>query len=319
MNKSLRILIAFVVLLFSASVAFAGGSGERSGGSGSGGLSGEVRIAGSSTVYPISVAMAEEFSLMHPGVNIPVQSTGTGGGFENFFIPGNTDINDASRPIGEEELVAARENGIEPLEFQVGIDALTVVVNPNADWVNDVSFDELRHIWGPENPATVWSDVRSGWPNEELELYGPTSASGTFDFFTETVMGEEGAHRSDYQGTEQDNTIVQAVSGSEYTMGYLGFAYYIDNESRVRALAVDGVEPSIETGKSGEYPLSRPLYIYVARESLARPAVREFVRFYIDSVDSQLIRDVGYVPMATEDKEAALERLEKAISEVTAE
>jgi phosphate transport system substrate-binding protein len=294
-----------------------GGQGQQSGDGEQ--LSGEVRIAGSSTVYPVSVAMAEEFVKMNPDVNIPVQSTGTGGGFNNFFIPGKTDINDASREIKQSEIDAAKANGIEPIEFQVASDGVTMVVNPNADWIDDVSIDQLAEIWGPDDPPTMWNEVNSSWPEQEFELYGPTSSSGTFDFFTETVVGEEDASRSDFQGTEQDNTIVQAVSGSEGAMGYFGLAYYLENESRVKALAVDGVKPSIETAKSGEYPLSRPLFIYVAKNSLERPEVRAFLRFYLENIDGEIIRQIGYVPMTEEDAQAQMEKFEQAVAEVTGE
>ena len=305
------VLVLILALIMTGGQSAQSGEGEQ--------LSGEVRIAGSSTVYPVSVAMAEEFVKMHPDVSIPVQSTGTGGGFNNFFIPGKTDINDASREIKQSEIDAARENGIEPIEFQVASDGVTMVVNPNADWIDDVSIDQLAEIWGPDNPPQRWSEVNANWPDQEFELYGPTSASGTFDFFTETVIGEEDASRSDFQGTEQDNTIVQAVSGSEGAMGYFGLAYYLENESRVKALAVDGVKPSIETAKSGEYPLSRPLFIYVAKNSLERPEVRAFLRFYLENIDGEIIRQIGYVPMTEEDAQAQMEKFEQAVAEVTGE
>ncbi len=280
-------------------------------------LSGAVRIAGSSTVYPVSSAMAEEFSKVHPKVEIPVQSTGTGGGFSNYFIPGKTDINDASRTIKDSEMEKAEAAGITPLRFQVAIDAITIVVHKDFPAEN-ITVEELEKIWRPDDPAQTWSDVRSEWPDEEIELYGPTSASGTFDYFTEEIMGEGGASRSDYQGTEQDNTIVQAVSGSKYATGYFGMAYYLENKDKVKALKVNGVMPSIETAKSGEYtPLSRPLFIYVAKESLEKPQVREFARFYLERTDSDIIKQIGYVPMTTEDSEAMLEKLEEAITGVS--
>jgi len=278
-------------------------------------LSGSIKIAGSSTVYPISVAIAEEFNKLHPNVEIPIQSTGTGGGFKNFFIPGKTDINDASRPIKESELKAALENGIEPVEFQVATDAITIVVNPDANWIDNITIKELAHIWGPNNPAMKWKDVNPSWPNEKIELYGPTSASGTFDFFTEVIVGKEGASRSDYQGTEQDNTIVQAVSGSKYALGYFGLAYYLENQGKLKALKVEGIMPSIETARSGIYkPLSRPIFIYVNKNSLKRPEVREFVRFYIEKTSSSLIKEIGYVPLTEEEMKNNLKKLEEILS-----
>jgi phosphate transport system substrate-binding protein len=308
-----KLIVLALVTALVPCAAFAGGQQEG----GEDQLDGAVKIAGSSTVYPISTAMAEEFSKLHPNVEIPVQSTGTGGGFANYFIPGKTDINDASRQIKDSEVEKAREAGITPLRFQVGIDAITIVVNPDFP-ADNITTEELAEIWRPENPAKTWSDVRSEWPDEEIELYGPTSASGTFDYFTDAIIGEEGASRSDYQGTEQDNTIVQAVAGSEYATGYFGMAYYLENKDKVKALAVNGVMPSIESAKTGDYtPLSRPLFIYVAKESLEKPQVREFVRFYLENTDSEIIRQIGYVPMPESDSEAMLEKLEEAIADVT--
>ena len=233
--KKLKLRNYVIILLFIFAIpfmVFAGGKAEKEGK-----LKGSIKIAGSSTVYPVSVAVAEEFHREYPGIEIPIQSTGTGGGFKNFFIPGKTDMNDASRRIKDSEIQKAQENGIEPLEIQVAIDAITIVVNPGADWVDDITVEQLAHIWRPDNPAMKWSDVDPSWPDETIELYGPTSASGTFDFFTDAIVGEEGASRSDYQGTEQDNTIVQAVSGSKYAMGYFGMAYYLENSEKIKAIA----------------------------------------------------------------------------------
>ena len=307
--KLRNVLVLLVVMAFIPVLMFAGkdgGDGEE--------LTGSIKVAGSSTVYPVTVAVAEEFYKMYPNVEIPVQSTGTGGGFKNFFIPGKTDINDASRAIKDKEVAAARENGIEPIVFQVGMDAITIVVSPEADWVDDMTVEQLAQIWRPENPAMYWSDVDPSWPTEKIELYGPTSASGTFDFFTEAVVGEEKASRSDYQGTEQDNTIVQAVSGSKYAMGYFGMAYYLENKSKLKALKVNGVGPSIDTAKTGTYsPLSRPLFIYVSSKSLARPEVQTFLSFYIELTSTDLVREIGYVPMTEADMKQNMQKLEDAI------
>jgi len=299
------------MFLLAAAMMFAGGGQEESGD-----LTGSIKIAGSSTVYPISVAIAEDFNRMYPNVEIPVQSTGTGGGFKNFFIPGKTDINDASRGIKDSEIESARKNGIEPIEFQVAIDGITIVVNPEADWVDDITVEQLAQIWRPDDPAMKWSDVDPSWPDEEIELYGPTAASGTFDYFTDEVVGEEGLSRSDYQGTEQDNTIVQAISGSRYALGYFGMAYYLENKDKVKALKVNGVMPSIETAKSGEYtPLARPLYIYVSSASLARPEVAAYVQYYLEQIDTDLIKEIGYVPMTSDAKNEMVERFEKALAD----
>ncbi len=305
--KKTSLIPSALFLLALPLLTFAGGQGEKRSG-----LSGSVKIAGSSTVYPISTAVAEEFNKLHPSVEIPIQSTGTGGGFTNFFIPGKTDINDASRPIKDGEIAECKADGFEPIEFRVGTDAVTIVVNPQATWVDDVTVEQLAMIWRPDKPAQTWSDVDPSWPREKIELYGPTSASGTFEYFTEEIMGKAGASRSDYQGTEQDNTIVQAVAGSKYAMGYFGMAYYLENTERVKALKVNGVAPSLETTRTNQYrPLSRPIFIYVNSQGLKRPEVREFVRFYIQQTSTSLISQIGYVPLTEAEMKANLAKFDK--------
>jgi phosphate transport system substrate-binding protein len=304
-------------------VGLAGCTQEGSGGGGDGGdgLSGTIDVAGSSTVFPLATAMAERFQEQHAGVDINLQSTGSGGGFANHFCPGNTDFNNASRPIKPQEEEACSSNGVTPVELTVATDALTVVVNNDADWVDCITVEELRRMWSAEDPPTTWNDVNDDWPDEELELFGPTDASGTYDYFIEAIIGEEGpGHRQDYSATEQDRTIIQGVEGSEAAIGYLGFAYYSQNSDRVKALGVDDgsgcVEPSLETARAGEYtPLSRPLFTYPARESLAEDHVAEFARFWIENATSQEIvaDEVGYVPLSDEDQSAAMEALEAAI------
>lgn len=289
-----------VTMWVALAAILAGCSGEKGNDEGDK-LSGEVQIAGSSTVYPISMAMAEEFSKLHPKVKVAVTSCGTGGGFKNFFIPGKTDINDASRPIKASEADAARANGIEPIELEVGIDALSVVANKDANWTDSMTFAQLKRIWGPGNPPKRWSQVDAAWPDTELELYGPASTSGTFDYFTETVIGKSGAHRSDYHKTEHDNVIVQGIEGNKNALGYFGFAYYVSNKNRIKALAIDGgsgpVKPSLDNAQSGAYPLSRPLFIYVSPKALAKPHVKAFVEFYIRKSATELVSQVGYVPI----------------------
>ncbi len=281
----------------------------------------EVNLAGSSTVFPIAEAVASDYVQQNPGVNVSVSQTGSGGGFSNFFCPGMTDLNNASRPIEEGERTQCSENGVTPVEFTVGTDALTVVVNPEADWVDCVTIDELREIWRVGG-AERWSDVREEWPDEEFELYGADTVSGTFDYFRETVIGEEENHRNDYSATEKDRTIVRGVQGSPYAMGYFGFSYYSENPDSIKALAIDNgdgcVEPSLETAKSGEYrPLSRPLFTYAAKAELADPAVRNFLRFFIEKAATDLVSDVGYVPITEEERAENLRRLDNAIEDVT--
>ena len=296
------------------------GAGESSGGE----LSGTIDIAGSSTVFPLATAMSERFREEHSEVKFNLQSTGSGGGFANHFCPGRTDFNNASRPIQEEEKSQCQENNVNPVELNVATDALTVIVNNEADWIDCITVEELKQIWSAESPPSTWSDVNSEWPDEEIELYGPSDASGTYDYFVEAVLGEEGpGHRQDYSSTEQDRTIIQGVQGSQYAMGYLGFAYYSENKDAVKALGIDNgdgkcVKPSIETAKSGEYkPLSRPLFTYPAKKSLAEEHIAEFARFWIEhSTSSEIVaQSVGYVPLDSEQQQEQMDRLEAAIEE----
>jgi phosphate transport system substrate-binding protein len=293
------------------------------GGSGDGELSGDIDIAGSSTVFPLATAFAEIFQEDHPEVNINVQSTGSGGGFANFFCPGETDFNNASRPIQPDEEALCADNGVEPVELTVATDALTVIVNNDNDWATELTVDQLKQIWSAEDPPTMWSDIDSSWPDEELELFGPSDASGTYDYFIEAIIGEEGpGHRQDYSATEQDRTIIQGVEGSQYAMGYMGFAYYSENTDAVTAVAVDNgdgpVEPSLETAKSGEYaPLSRPLFTYPSKSSLAEEHVAEFARFFIENTTNREVvaDEVGYVPLDDEQQQAQMDTLESAIED----
>lgn len=285
-------------------------------------LSGSVTITGSSTVFPVSLAMAEEFQKLHDDVNISVDSTGTGGGFKNHFCTGNSDLNGASRPIQSSEEEQCLSNDVTPIEFQVAGDALTVAVNNDADWVDCMTFDELAQIWQPDG-ATRWSDVRDEWPDEPFDLYGPASTSGTFDWFTENVIGEAGSHRDDYEATEEDNIIIQGIEGSAHAMGYFGYAYYVENDDRVKAIEIKRdesgtcTEPSLENAKSGDYPLARPLFIYPRKESLEDRTFREFVRFYLEQAETDLVAEIGYVPTSTELRDENLDRLDAAIEEVT--
>jgi phosphate transport system substrate-binding protein len=283
------------------------------------GLSGDISIAGSSTVFPLAEAVAEQFMQEHDGVNISVSPTGTGGGFNNNFCTGSAAFNNASRKITDGEEESCAENDIVPVELRVATDALTVVVNNDADWIECVTLDELRQLWSREGPDT-WQAINEDWPDEEIERYGPADTSGTFDYFRETVLGEEYRHSDNYQPTEQDNLIVQGVQGSEFAIGYFGFSYFYNNPDSVSALSIDSgsgcVEPSIDTAKSGEYtPLSRPLFTYVSRSALAKEHIAEFARFFVEQSGSQnLVADrVGYVPNDESTVEEELERLETAI------
>ena len=261
-------------------------------------LAQDVNVAGSSTVYPITLGMAEEYNI-ESGVDISVQSTGTGGGFE-LFCNGETDINDASRPIKQSELDACAANGITPIELSVAYDALTVAVNPENDWVDCMTTEELNLLWQPDSAVQNWSDVRSDWPNEKINLFGPATTSGTFDYFTETIIGESGSSRTDYFPSEEDEVLAENVTNDEYAMVYLGYAYYAEDTERLKAVAIDGgegcVEPSVENIENSTYtPLSRPLFIYVSEQAMTdNQNVRDFVEFYLNADNREIIADTGY-------------------------
>ena len=284
-------------------------------------LSGSINIAGSSTVFPLMSAVAENFERNNPGVSIDISSTGSGGGFSNFFCEGDTDFNNASRPIQSEEEEQCANNGVEFIELVAATDALTVVVNNDNDFLDCLTVDELAQIWQAD-AAETWDEVRDEFPNEEIERYGAAETSGTHDYLVENIQGAEAGHTSDYQATEQDNSIVRGVQGSEYAIGYFGFAYYFQNPDEVTAIGIDDgsgcVEPSLETASSGDYsPLSRPLFTYPSVSSLGKDHVAEFARYFLEQTTNEdlVAGEVGYVPSTEETKEAQLEKLESAIEE----
>jgi phosphate transport system substrate-binding protein len=266
-------------------------------------LSGAIEIDGSSTVGPLTTAAAEAFRAEQPDVNVTVGVSGTGGGFERFCAD-ETDISNASRPIDEaEEAPLCADAGIEYTEFQVGVDALTVVVNAENDWVTCLTTEQLKKIWEPsaEGKVTNWNQVDPSFPDQELVLAGPGTDSGTFDYFTDEINGEEGASRTDYTASEDDNVTVQAVEGNPGGLGYLGYTYYEENSDTLKAVEIDGgdgcVAPSIETARDGSYaPLARPLFIYAKNESLARPEVYGFVEYFLTN-SIQLAEDALFIPV----------------------
>ncbi len=267
-------------------------------------LSGTIEIDGSSTVFPVSQAVAEEFRRGQPDVQVNVGVSGTGGGFQRF-ARGETDISDASRPIKDSEREAAVANGVEFIEMRVGTDGLSVIVHPDNDFVDCLTVEELNSIWKPGSEVNNWSQVRAGFPDQRLRLYGPDTDSGTFDYFTEEVNGEAQVSRSDYTASADDNVLVQGIAGDRGALGYFGYAYYQENEGVLKAVAVDGgsgcVAPDPSTIEDGTYsPLSRPLFIYVNAESLERPEVAAFVEYYMDN-GYELTAEVGYVPTSRED------------------
>ncbi len=301
---------ATLALLLLSGLAAACGRGNEA----ESGLSGTVRIDGSSTVYPVTEAMVEEFQIANRNVRVTVGVSGTGGGFKKFCA-GETDISDASRPIKERELETCRANGIEPVEITVAYDGLSIVVNPENDFAACMTVEELKRIWEPGSQIERWSQVRAEWPNEEIKLYGPGTDSGTFDYFTAAIVGEEDASRADFTASEDDAVLVQGVAGDRYALGYFGYAYYAENADKLKVVAVDGgngcVEPTPETVQSGEYtPLSRPLFIYVNRSALeAKPEVKAFLRFYLENA-GELVPQVGYVPLSPERYVEALSNFE---------
>jgi phosphate transport system substrate-binding protein len=304
----------WLVAVASAAVLAVGvtacGSDDDSTASGGGDLSGSIRIDGSSTVAPLTEAVAEQFEAENSGVKVTVGTSGTGGGFEKFCA-GETAISDASRAIEPEEVEACEKEGIEFEEVRVATDALTVVVNPENP-VNCLTTDQLAAIWGPDSDLSDWSQVPGLKEefDEELALFGPGTDSGTFDYFTEEINGEEGASRQDYNNVgENDNATVTGVEGSPGGMGYFGYSFYQENEDALKALEVDGgkgcVAPSAETAQDGSYvPLSRPLFIYPSAEALEKPEVKAFVDYYLDSVNA-VAEAVGFIPLTEEQLETS--------------
>jgi len=264
-----------------------------------------IKIDGSSTVFPISEALAEEFQISKRGkVRVTVGMSGTGGGFKKF-CRGETDMSNASRPILAEEMELCRKNGVKYMELPVAFDALTVVINPKNNWVkgNAMTIADLRKMWEPaaQGRINLWKQVRSEWPAEKLMLFGPGADSGTFDYFTEAVMGKAKSSRGDFTASEDDNTLVSGVENNKSALGYFGFAYYSAHREKLTAVAIDGgkgpVLPSIENVINGTYqPLSRPLFVYVKESAAARPEVREFVQFMMTKGPA-LVGEVGYVPL----------------------
>ena len=284
-------------------------------------LSGEIAVDGSSTVFPITEAMAAEFGIANPGVRVTVGVSGTGGGFKRFCA-GETDISNASRPIKSAEVEICDENNIGFIEVPVAYDGLTVVVHPDNDWVDQLTVAELNTIFRPDDYAMTWSDVRAGFPDVEISLFAPGADSGTFDYFTETINDDGGVHRSDNTTfSEDDNVLVQGVSGERGGIGYFGFSYYANNSDRLKAVPIindagAAVVPSLETINDGSYnPLSRPLFIYISTASLDRPEVAAFVEYYVTDgvflVDSP---EVGYVQLPEELYAAVLDRVQDRVT-----
>ncbi len=280
---------------------------------------GRVRIDGSSTVYPVTEAVAEEYMNEFPSSKLTIGVSGTGGGFKKMLRK-EVDITNASRPITKKEVDQLKAKGIDFLEFPVAYDGLAIVVHPQNDFIDHITVAELKKIWSPEAQGVVtrWSQIREEWPNQEIHLFGAGTASGTFDYFTEAIVGKPRSSRGDYTASEDDNVLVQGVSTDPYALGFFGIEYYLQNRDRLKLIPVDdkndengegAIYPSTETIKDGTYqPLSRPLFVYALKESLAKESVKSFLDFYLDNV-SELVRDVGYIPLSDETYELLNKRL----------
>lgn len=286
-------------------VAVAVAAGSVGAGSAEAALKGSVRLDGSSTVFPISAAVAEEFNREkdHAGVKVTVAYSGTGGGFKKWCA-GETDINNASRKIKDKEAGCAKKNGIAYLEMPVAYDGISVVVSRKNTFINQLTLEQLKELWKPGSPIRKWKQLNAQWPDEEVKLYGPGTDSGTFDYFTEEVVGTSRASRSDYVASEDDNVLVKGVSASPHALGYFGHAYYEENQRSLRAVPLVGgkgkaVAPENATIKDGSYPLSRPVFLYVSSKAVERPEVQAFVEYYLKQVGA-IAKQVGYTPLAEE-------------------
>lgn len=275
-------------------------------------LSGQIKLDGSSTVYPIMEAIVEEYQAEQPNVKVSVASSGTGGGFK-AFIAGETDFSNASRPIKDEEKSELESKGIDYTELRLAYDGLSVVVNKDNTWVDHLTLDELKKIWLEDGTTKKWSDIREGWPEEEIKYYSPGTDSGTFDYFDEVILEDQPIAKAATL-SEDDNILVQGVTGDKNAIGYFGYAYYAENKDKLKVVPIDGgngpVEPTNETVESGEYsPLSRPLFTYVKNESVKKEEVADFVEFMIENA-ADLSEDVGYVKLPDEEYKKDLELIE---------
>jgi phosphate transport system substrate-binding protein len=283
-----------------------------------------VQVDGSSTVFPITEAVAEEFQKTAKDTRVTVGISGTGGGFKKFCA-GETDVADASRPIKPSEVELCQKNAVEYVELPVAFDGLTIIINPKNTWAETMTVADLKKIWEPGAQGKVmkWSDVRSEWPDKPIRLYGPGVDSGTYDYFTEAVVGKEHSSRGDYTSSEDDNVLVQGVTSDEAALGFLGYAYFENSRAKLKAVKVDDgkaengngpIEPTLETVRTGTYqPLSRPIFIYVSKKKMERAAVEQFIAFYLDNAE-RLTTEVHYIPLPTRAYELAKERVKKRVT-----
>lgn len=308
----------FLIAITASVLSACGGNSEPKENTGSVKISGSVSIDGSSTVYPITEAVAEEFGKSFTEVKVTVGLSGTGGGFKKFGR-GEIDVNDASRPIKASEDSICKTNNISYVEVMVAYDGLSVVVNPQNDWCKDITVAELKKMWEPEAQGKIkkWNQIRPEWPDQEIHLFGAGVESGTYDYFTEAIVGKSHSSRGDYTASEDDNVLVQGIATDKYALGFFGLAYYEENMDKLKVVPVDGgsgpVSPTLETVKNKTYaPLSRPLFIYINSSAAKRMEVREFVKFYITNA-STLSKEVGYIPLNDEEYKNEMAKFEQFI------
>ena len=317
MNSKFYLLLSAVLFLSSC-------GGKPAGETTDGALTGSVNIDGSSTVYPITEAVAEEFQKIQPGVKVSVALSGTGGGFKKFGRA-ETDINDASRAIKPAEDSLAKANNVTYIELMVAYDGMAVVVNPKNDWCKDMTVAELKMLWAPEAQGKIkkWNQIRAEWPNEEIHLYGPGVESGTYDYFTEAIVGKSHSSRGDFTASEDDNVLVQGVASDKFALGFFGMAYFEENKDKLKEIGIDDqkdengvgpILPTVETVKNKSYsPLGRPLFIYINDKAGNRKEVQEFVRYYLKQVNT-LSAEVGFIPLTEEETTAVKARWESFIT-----
>ncbi len=316
-----------LILLSLAVSAIAACGGPKTDTSNGANLTGSVNIDGSSTVYPITEAVAEEFQKIQAGVKVSVALSGTGGGFKKFGRA-ETDINDASRPIKPAEDSLAKANNVSYVELMVAYDGMAVVVNPKNDWCKDMTVAELKMLWAPEAQGKIkkWNQIRAEWPNEEIHLYGPGVESGTYDYFTEAIVGKSHSSRGDFTASEDDNVLVQGVASDKFALGFFGMAYFEENKDKLKEIGIDDqkdengvgpILPTIETVKNKSYsPLGRPLFIYVNSAAGSRKEVQEFVRFYLEKTNA-LSAEVGFIPLTEEETTTVKTKWESFITSLT--
>ena len=294
MKKGLILLVLFVSVVLSCDLS------NRA----------DIVIDGSSTVSPITNAVVEEFALENKGIDIAVGVSGTGGGFKKF-VAGEIDIANASRPMKPEEEKKAKNSGVEYIRIQVAIDGLTVVVNSQNNWISDVAEEELKKLWEEGSKIKKWSDINPSWPSLQIKFYGPDQDSGTYDYFLEEIIGHKGKLRADYSPASDDNQLVQGIEGDKGAIGYFGYAYYLAEKDKLKALNINGISPTEENIRLEKYlPLSRPLYIYVNKKSIReKPLIKKFVLFYLENA-YMLVKEEGYVPLKSyDDQKREIEKI----------